>query len=99
MLFGHSWAQFGTAAGAFIVDPWAGAACAKAEYPDKLKEKLKRWHSQNKRIYVNWGMGNNVVGFWTNANDDCILSLLDTATRTINANRGDGVFLPNGPPD
>lgn len=100
MSFGHSWAQLGTTqgGGAFIVDPWAQIACAKADFPAALKAKLNRWHSQNKRISVSWGAGDNAVGFWMNANDDCILSLLNTSTRTIIATRGDGANAA-GPPD
>jgi hypothetical protein len=99
MAFGHTWAQLGTTAGggAFIVDPWAGIACAKADFSTKLKAKLDRWHSQNKRINVNWGQGVNEVAFWTNANDDSILSLLEP-NRTLTAVRGDGVIAVGGPP-
>jgi hypothetical protein len=100
MSFGHSWAQLGSTAsgGAFIVDPWAGVACAKADYSAALTNKLNRWHSQNKRINIGWGNGPTAVGIWTNANDASILSLLDIATRTTIALRGDGFNVPGRPP-
>lgn len=88
MKFGHSWALLGAEGSAqFIVDPWAGVVCSKADFEDKLTAQLNKWARQGKRVWVNYDKG----CVWTQANDSNVLSLFGLMA-TTNQMRGDELF-------
>jgi hypothetical protein len=88
MKFGHSWALLGAdGSSQFVVDPWAGVACAKDDYKEQFTAKMNKWQQQGKRVLVNYESGNG----WYCANDSNILSLF-SAVATVHLDRGDAKF-------
>lgn len=88
MKFGHSWALLGAEGSPqFIVDPWAGVVCPKADYQDELTAQLNKWARQGKRVWVNYEKG----CVWTQANDPNILSLFGVMA-SADKMRGDQTF-------
>jgi hypothetical protein len=78
MQFEHSWAEIGTAAdgGPFVIDPWAGVCCPKAQYAHDLTVQLNKWLQQGKQVRVNWGSLTKSYFYSIPANHPAILSLV-----------------------
>jgi hypothetical protein len=46
----------------FVIDPWTNICCTLCDYPGKIRDKMKKWHREGKRI--SWAAGPNGPGFY-----------------------------------
>ncbi len=80
--FGHEYLVLGTADEVrWVVDPWANTACAYTDYLAALRDKLRDWNANGKRILVT----HKGRGAWVEPENELVTSIANEQEKLIPA--------------